>query len=526
MSALFFLMKKEVKNSFLDLLRHPVKLIAYILLFAMLSFSIFERVIIHAGVSIAAMDIRILHGVYFGALLLLGVPILLSGMKSGATFFKMHDVNFLFPAPISPRKILLYGLLKQMASVLLLTVFLIFYGVIVMDIFGIGWGEIVLLLAGLVLGLFQFELIAMLAYNFSNRDPRRAQHMRAGVYVILAAFAIGVLYGFSLGKGGMDSFLSAMSVPLLEVIPVFGWLKGLVFSVLVGNITGIIIYGVLVATTIFAVLLLLLKGTVDYYEGVVTQAEADYENRDAERQTSISRHGKARVSATGLGAGWGSNVFFFKHIREGKRRSPVAFIGFSTLLLFGINLVIIFLLSYASSAEPLLPDYLMGISLVISCYVLFFYNTTSDWVKELSKPYIYLVPESCFQKLLWAGSGGIVKAGIEGVLLFLVMGVFTGCAPFTAVACMLIYTAMGVFFLAGNILSVRLFGKVGNKGLLLVFQFLLLSVLLLPGVWVSFVMLFSGCSAFLSALPLIGWALAVSGVIILCCRDLLLNAEL
>lgn len=68
----------------------------------------------------------------------------------------------------------------------------------------------------------------------------------------------------------------------------------------------------------------------------------------------------------------------------------------STLLLLGVNLVLIFLLSYASSAGPLRPDYLMGVSLTLSCYILFFYSTTGDWVRELANPYIYLAPEAPF----------------------------------------------------------------------------------------------------------------------------------
>lgn len=529
MSALFFLLKKEAKNSFLDLLRHPVKLVAYILLFGMLGFSIFQRAVMHWGVPpvTAAADIRLLHGVYFGALLLLGVPILLSGMKSGAAFFKMNDVNLLFPAPISPRKILLYGLLRQLASILLLTIFLLLYGVMAMDLFGVTWGEILLLVLGLVLGLFQFEVLAMLAYQLSNRNPRWVQRMRGALYIVLAAAAIGVLYGFSLGEGGPDSLLSAISVSVLEALPVFGWVKGLVFGLISGNLLNLFIYGILVATTIIAALLVFLKGNVDYYESVLDRAEADYEQRTAEGASRSARErGNPRVSKLGIGAGWGADVFLFKHLREGKRRSRLVFVGMSTLLLLGVNLALVFLLSYASSAEPLRPDYLMGVSLALSCYILFFYNTTGDWVRELAKPYIYLVPEPSFRKLLWAGSAGVAKACAEGVLLFAVMGVFTGSSPLTAVACMLVYMAMGVYFLAGNVLSMRLFGKVGRQGLLLLVLMLLLLAILSPGLGFSAFILFSGYSALVSALPLAGWALLAALVMVFCCRNLLSNIEL
>ena len=62
------------------------------------------------------MDARILELGYFAILAFLCVLTVWSGLKSGATFFKMSDVNLLFVSPVSPKTILAYGLIKQMGA--------------------------------------------------------------------------------------------------------------------------------------------------------------------------------------------------------------------------------------------------------------------------------------------------------------------------------------------------------------------------------------------------------------------------
>lgn len=47
--------------------------------------------------------------------------------------------------------------------------------------------------------------------------------------------------------------------------------------------------------------------------------------------------------------------------------------------------------------------------------------------------------------------------------------------------CMLLYASFGALFTAANVLFQRLFGKMGNQGLLLFLYALLLLILVLPG---------------------------------------------
>ena len=136
MNALLYMMRKRLKNTLLELLHHPARLIAYLFVVGMLLLSGLTNMRAPDGPHSYA-DIRLLEGIYLGLLLLITIPSLLIGLRSGANLFTLSDVNNLFISPMSPRKILLYGLLRQMGTVLLMMVFFFSYAGMAVDSFGV-----------------------------------------------------------------------------------------------------------------------------------------------------------------------------------------------------------------------------------------------------------------------------------------------------------------------------------------------------------------------------------------------------
>ncbi|MCU7522721.1 MAG: hypothetical protein HF312_21110, partial [Ignavibacteria bacterium] len=215
MSSIVFLMKKQIKNSLFEMIHHPSKLIAYIFIIAMLSTSIISTSIDSPKAS-SGMDIRLLHGGYFVILLFIAVLTLLNGLKSGTTFFSMCDVNFLFVSPLSPKRILAYGLVKQMGSSLLVMLFLLFYGASLVNTFKISWASVILLVAGLAVLLFVVQVLALLIYSFTNGRPNRITAVKGIIYglVILLLLYVGqkiLTNGYSL-----ESVYKAISSSQLE----------------------------------------------------------------------------------------------------------------------------------------------------------------------------------------------------------------------------------------------------------------------------------------------------------------------
>jgi len=531
MKAILFIVRKEIKNAVLDMFRHPARLILYLGILAMLSFSLLSNM--ETRKENVFLDFRILHGIYLAALLFISVPSILSGLKSGATFFKMSDVNFLFVSPISPKKILAYGLVKQMASSLLMMAFLLFYGGTAAKIFGVTPWQTVALVAGIALLVFTIQVITLLIYSYTSGRPERVRFVKICVYALLGVIVAFVLFSFLNNGSDMEALYAAIASPYLAFVPVAGWIKGMIFAIVEGNATNLFIYAALNIIALAGSILLFSTSNSDYYEDVLQTTETTFGLKKAMKEgRPVNKFSTktVKVTDTGINHGWGADTFFFKHIRQNKRRSRIPFIGVSTFVLLAVNVVMTVIVKAVSSsdAEMMPTGILMAISLALSCYILFFFNVTGDWTLELMKPYIYLVPEKAFSKLIWASMSTIIKPLIDGVIVFTALGIFLHANPFTALLCILLYGATGLLFTAGNVLSQRVFGQVVNKGLLMMGYLLMLIILFAPGITVSAVLynLFPNLPGIIVGLPIFIWNILVSVGIFAACRNLLSTVEL
>ena len=534
MGARFYMMRKRLKNSLLELLHHPGRLVAYLFVLGMLLFSGLTNMRAPAGPD-AYTDIRLLEGIYLGLLLLITVPSLLVGLRSGANLFTLSDVNNLFISPVSPRKILLYGLLRQMGTSLLMMVFFFSYAGMAVRSFGLTPLMAVLLIAGFAVTVFLVQLLTMLIYSFSNGSPARIRGVKTALILLVGAALAAV--GVPLLQNGLgpDSLYAAVSQPLLEWIPFVGWMKGLLFSLWEGRTLWAAGFGGLLLGGTAGVVALFLHIEPDYYEDVLQNAETTYEIRAAAKEGRVTNAGGGReikVRDTGIGRGWGASAFFFKHLREMRRRSRLVFVGGATLLQLAGGVILALVLRFAGGGE-MSPGMVMIMVTTMCLYILLFTNSAGEWGRELAKPYLYLVPAGPFAKLLWASLTSLIKPLVDGVVIFLGVGIAAGARPFTTVMCMLLYASFGALFTAANILSQRLFGKAGNQGLLLFLYVLMLMILVLPGlaggitlgVLMDMGILPATLPTAIMALPMIVWNLMASFGIYALCRGALHDME-
>ena len=538
MSAIFYMLRKEWKNRLLALLHHPGKLIAYILLVLLLVNSLVSAAMSPSRNMDGFVDLRVLHGAYFAVLLLFSVPVLLNALQKGTTFFGMSDVNLLFVSPISPKKILAYGLMKQMGRTLLMMFFFLFYGAMMAQTFGIAWKDTAALVMGAAVALFSVQVLSLLIYNFTNGNPTRARVVRGLLYLYFAALAAIIVLEFTGGGSTVESLLAAISSPKLEYLPLLGWIKGACFAFITGDTARLGIFAGLTVLAAAACVLVFVRGNVDYYEDVLQSTESAQAQRDAVKQMASGgmlsanngKKPKYKVRQTGLGHGWGADAFFYKHLCEARRRSRIPFVDSSTVMLLAVNLGVTFFLSQTWDSDGGLPSGLaMVVCTAMSCYILFFLNATGAWMQELLKPYIYLAPAGGFAKLVWSAMSTILKPVIDGAIIFTVLAVFVHANPLTALWSILAYASTGVLYIAGSVLSDRVLGTVANKGLIMMVYMLLLLLLVLPGVIGSVVLvaLFGDVlPAIVMGLPFVVWNLLVSAGVFALCRNALENVEL
>lgn len=496
MSSLLYVTKKTVKNWILETIRHPGRLIIYLIL----AFIIVSSVISNMGLNTEDMemgftaDISILHAVYFALLLITGCIVLSSALKSGTTVFTMSDVNMLFVSPISPKLILSFGLLKQMGAIVFAFIIFLLYGGMIRSIFNVTVAQAVVLIAGLLIFVLCCQITAMALYSLINGDIKRNRIIKAALYICVAA--VPIIMGIRILSNGVttDSVFGALKTPIAEIVPLFGWAKGLVFAIINLDILKICIFSALMLALVGASLAYFLFCQPDYYEDVLQNTESTYEMRQAMKQGKVvdkrdfSNFRKIRVHKTGIGFGKGASAFFFKHLCEIKRRSRLMFLNTYSFVQAACGMFMAVIFTKIDSEDPIPATVALISIFAMSVYMQMFFSAAGEWGRELLKPYIYLVPASPMKKLFFASLTSIIKPFFDGILTFGVLGIYLQAPPADVIMLIIAYTSCGAIFAGANILSERILNGISSSNPLMMLLYILMSILLLlPGTVVCIV---------------------------------------
>lgn len=167
--AMGYLVFTRLKAQVREVFKRPSRLIYLLLLAALFGLMLLGGSGETEAPARDARELPILAGAFYG---LMFVVLVNSGFKNGASMFSLSDVNLLFPAPIRPRTVLYYGLVRQLGTSLLLGLFLLFQYGWLHSLYGIGGGMLVLIVALYGVSVFLAQVVAMLAYSFTSASPR------------------------------------------------------------------------------------------------------------------------------------------------------------------------------------------------------------------------------------------------------------------------------------------------------------------------------------------------------------------
>lgn len=534
MKAIMYMLRKNIKNGVRDAFMHPMKLLVYGLVAASIVYAVIRGFTMEVDVN-DKLDMRILSGAFLALLYLISIPIMLKGLSTGSSFFTMGDVNNLFVAPISPKKILVYGIGRQLAASLFLVVCFAAYGSMAIKMFDISWGNALILVAGIALMLFMVQMVTLLIFCLCSAHPVLTNYFKYFIYA-LALYALGSVISFMFINGmTLENLYTAITEDYLEFVPFIGWVHGVVFGLIDGSILNVVIYSSLLLLSCVVALLAFRFTKLDYYEDVLQNAESYYEFIANMRSGTVSDKmfpgsGRIRVRKTGITRGKGASTIFFKHLREGSRRSRLMFFNINTIVLIGVSAVIGFAMkSFFTTQDKATVIYIAAA--VICAYIQFFFSAAGDWVKELNKPYIFLIPDDPVKKLIMAGATSIIKPFIDGFISFMLLFFIVGGNFVDALSCAIVYGSFGCIYISSNILAQRIVGISGNRGVFITFYMGIIVMLMIPGI-VGGIFLLSNIGAELTSvaatilcLPVIVWNIIISLLIFLLCRNLLHNIE-
>ena len=172
-------------------------------------------------------------------------------------------------------------------------------------------------------------------------------------------------------------------------------------------------------------------------------------------------------------------------------------------------------------------EYSVYIVLGILVYMQFFWTVLGKLSDELSKPYIYLIPEKSIRKVLSASMTSIIKPFFDAVIIFTVVTIISKTSPLLNIFLGLAYASSGVIFVSYTLLCQRVLGNQPNKVISSMLGLSLFMIIMAPGIGTSVaaILLLPKAFSFLGTLPFTFCCIVISIFIFTVCGDLLDKAE-
>lgn len=521
MKSLLYLLLMRLKNQLLSLVKSPGKLLYTLFILAMLIFASL------AGGKQATnpselRDIRELLAGLFALYLLMFVLTAKRGFDAGATLFSQADVNLIFTAPIKPQTVLFFGLIQQMGTSLMLGFFILFQYTWLHQMYGLSMPILCLIILGYAVTVFLAQLTAMVLYCLISSDEKRSVPLKILFYGLLVLYGFWVLSGLLPDPSLLPGSLVALGNHwVTHLFPVAGWVSAILagaitdssFMILEGSLLCLIYFGLLVCLVIFT--------HADYYEDVLQTAESNYSAITAKKEgrSTEAAPKRVRLGRVGLEGGAGASAFYYKHKIE-NRRSRIFILNGQSLFFIVLVIISSFFMKDAG---------IWGI-FGFSTYIQIINISTNRLSRELTKPYIYLVPEPSMKKLLYCLKESVSGTVLEAILLYIPISLIFHLS-FPELLCFIFARITFAFlFMAGNIMVQRVFGASSIKALIFFFYFFSLMVMALPGILLAIFVTLQGIqliSLTVTALLAMSFAnIPVALLVFYLCRNMLQYAEL
>lgn len=471
MKSLIYIILKSTKNNLKELRKKPGKLVMYLLVIGLI-----------AGVAVMSAFSKpsteqqapmfIFTWVVFALITLFTGIAVAKGLSGGDQIFEMNDVNLLFVSPVSPRKILLYGILRLTKMAFWAGFFILFQSNTVAS-FGIDFKGLLLVWLCFIIDIVVLSVVSLILYNVSNSRPRRKLTVKIIAVLVFVPLVIYISLNVIAARDIFSVFELAAASPFMTLIPVAGWTAMGVTLLLTGNLlSGLLYIGANLLLGVCLVIYILLS-KADYYEDTLVATETMFEKKRAAAEGKINEMQNAgkniKVAKTGI-SGIGASALFGKHARESFRQNRFGFLTFTSVMIVAAAI----LMTFFVKSIPIVLQILMWMQI--------FMIGMGRGLRETYSHYIYLIPEPSFQKILWSNMETVTVTLIESILIFGVGGLLIKSNIIVILGAIAAYTLFSVMLLGINYLSMRFTGADISAGLLITIYFFVVIILAAPGI--------------------------------------------
>ena len=520
-NALGYLLRTKLHNQIIGFFKKPVRIVFIVLFIGIIA------VTLVGGKSGAEETDRVLRDIseltagLNALLILIFSTTFYSGLNSGGMFFKMADVNFLFPSPLNKRNILFYALIQQIGTSMLIGLFILFQYTMLHVSYNLSFFGLLLIFLSYSLTVFFSQTAAMFLYTFiSDSDKKKAAAKTALFAVIFALLAYIGLHVLQ-NKTDIVKALAAAGngLPVL-LFPFAGWMGGFAGNILKGNYILSALWLTLSVVGFLVMLAAMSKSKREYYEDVLASTETMQSALFAAKE-GVAPEAAPRVikvGKSGIGKGKGSSVFFYKHLLENRRASKFFLSPMSIVFIFSTIGFSFFLKS-----SGILPSFFFSIYMMIFSVALGRFN------RELTKPYIYLIPEPSLNKMIYSLAESLPTQLFESALTLIPVSIIVDASVAECIMCIAARVSFAALFLSSSVLIDRIWGGSMPK-IAGMFVFLLVDVILaIPGAALSIVLISFGIvpisEVFTMTICITVCNLPVAALVLYLCRNMLQYAE-
>jgi hypothetical protein len=406
-----------------------------------------------------------------GVQLFIGVTYIISALSQQGALFTYSEANLLFSAPLTKRTILMYSAVQSGPASVLTALFMCFY---LPMILGSSMTALKLLATLLVMSLMMFCIFIIYYYIYIQDIawPGLKKRLKKAAWIIFAALAaifavVWLISGWDIKAAAISFFTS----PWYNAVPIFGWAKWAVVALLNGQyLTGFLPGFLLLSGLAYMLARVYFSLEVDFYEKAQLDSIRIKQMLDDVRSNGYSTSGLSvrKVHKARGRFRPGAAAILSRQQLEMSKKGPL--IVMKELIIGGIYI----LMGLAMGLG-------FNFAYAMALFSLILGATGDNWNSELKKPYIYLIPEYSFKKVIYAVIPGFVKTLASGLIVIGAAGFLFGIGLFQTILYLIMTVAFTMLFIAAGVLTYRILGRMTNTIALVFLRMLFMIFSVIPG---------------------------------------------
>lgn len=445
MSAIIYLIKKQYINKFKRYFSSALSIVITLLGVFGLGFTLFKAFTIKSS----GMEITSAQTILSGLLLLIGMILYNTFLSRDSGILRMSDANFLFTGPFEKREVIAYLLISTAPASIFTGFFMCFYFPYLLGhALTIPKFLVVLIIVSLLFGCiylsYYYLYIADADMPGLKKKAQRILYVFIGILVI-AFLVLLTRTGFNVQSTAKRFFTSG----LYNAVPLFGWAKWAIYSLLTGNI----IYGFIPATALLVITNALLCYALynvkyDFYEKTMEDSvnlQKIMEDAKVNGQADSRSLAKLKKTAASVSFGQGAAAIYSRQMLESNKLSLLSRYREVFMGLFYVIFGIIFGLDF-------------NFVIAMAGFGALSMSMNDSWHRDFKKPYVFLIPASSLSKVFYSVLPGIIKTTISGSISITIGALIYKINPVNIITYLFIFVSFVILFIFAEVLTYRMIG--------------------------------------------------------------------